>query len=370
LRARALGGRTLTDCHNSVVMQAALTTVDGNPAAADEASIRKFLDARTPFWLDLTGGGSDATHLLRDVFGFHALAVEDAEHFHQRPKVDDYDDYIFLVMYGATTASKSSLVEIHCFYSERYLVTIHHGACPELAQLAERLRQTGRGPHPTIMLLHGVLDVLIDGFFPALAEFDDEIDELEDAILARPTDAQLGRLFEMKRSLVSVRKVVTPARDTLASIVTGVGQLPGMTPEAERYFRDLYDHLIRISDLVDSYRDLLSGVLDTHLSTVSNRLNAIMKQLTIIATFFLPLTFLTGFFGQNFGVLVDNITSWTAFLVFGIGLEALAVVGLLLMFWMRGWIGRDPGTAAVPSIERSRRPRNLRLVHTSRAAPR
>ena len=121
------------------------------------------------------------------------------------------------------------------------------------------------------MLLHAVLDSLVDSFFPTLAEFDDEIDELEDAILVRPTDAQLGRLFEMKRALIGVRKVITPRATCWARSLSGAGSLPGMTPEAERYFRDVYDHLIRISDLVDSYRDLLSSVLDTHLSTVSNR---------------------------------------------------------------------------------------------------
>jgi magnesium transporter len=347
-------------------MEAALITIDGSPAGADEASIRQFLDARTPFWLDLTGGGPDTSHLLRDVFGFHPLAVEDAEHFHQRPKVDDYDDYVFVVMYGASGASHNSLVELHCFYSEHYLVTVHHEAIPELKRVSQRLTQT-RGPHPPVMVLHSVLDTLVDGFFPALAEFDDEIDALEDAILARPTDAQLGRLFEMKRSLIAIRKVVTPARDTFAGVVAGVGQLPGMTPEAERYFRDLYDHLIRISDLVDSYRDLLSGVLDTHLSTVSNRLNAIMKQLTVIATFFLPLTFLTGFFGQNFAVLVNSITGWEAFWGFGIGLEVLAVAALLTMFWMRGWIGAEPAQPvenATPSLWS----RRLRLARPSRAS--
>ena len=116
--------------------------------------------------------------------------------------------------------------------------------------------------------------------------------------------------------------------------------LPGMTAEDERYFRDLYDHLIRISDLVDSYRDLLTGAMDTHVSTVSNRLNVVMKQLAIIATLFLPLSFLTGFFGQNFSWLLNHFLNknW-AFWVFGLGLEAGAVVGLLVMFRRRGWLG-------------------------------
>jgi magnesium transporter len=348
-------------------MEAGFITADGTKAAASEADISKHLQAGTPFWLDLHGSDDDTTHLLRDLFGFHPLAVEDAEQFGQRPKVDDYDGYVLIVMYGAPSHAHGALVELHCFYSERYLVTVHREPSPELHQLRDRLAQTTHGKKSPIMLLHAVLDTLVDTFFPALAEFDDEIDDLEDAILARPTVEQLGRLFEMKRSLIAVRKVVTPARDTFAGVVSGVGQLPGMTPDAERYFRDLYDHLIRISDLVDSYRDLLSGVLDTHLSTVSNRLNVVMKQLTIIATVFLPLTYLTGFFGQNFAWLVDGITSMHAFLIFGIGLEAVAVGLLLLMFWKRGWMTNDTVTPQPQPSSESRRPRKLRLAHKVRA---
>jgi magnesium transporter len=322
-------------------MDAALITIEGARLTADEATIRQLLTAGTPFWLDLFGGDADTTHLLRDVFQFHPLAVEDADHFGQRPKVDDYDQYALIVMYGVARSAPNGLIEVHCFYSEHYLVTVHHEPCPELERLTTKLQQPAHAQRLPIMLLHGVLDTLVDSFFPALSDFDDSIDDLEDAILVRPTDAQLGQLFDMKRSLVGMRKVVTPARDTVAGVIAGVGQLPGMTAESERYFRDLYDHLIRISDLVDSYRDLLSGVLDTHLSTVSNRLNVIMKQLTVIATVFLPLSFLTGFFGQNFAVLVDKIMDLTSFLVFGIGLDMLAVVVLLVWFWKRGWIGGE-----------------------------
>jgi magnesium transporter len=132
--------------------------------------------------------------------------------------------------------------------------------------------------------------------------------------------------------------VITPERDMFASLASSESDLPGMTPDAERYFRDLYDHLIRISDLVDSYRDLLSGAMDTHLSTVSNRLNQVMKQLTIIATIFLPLSFLTGFFGQNFGWMVDHITGLGTFVVLGIGLQVATVIGLLVMFRRRSWL--------------------------------
>jgi magnesium transporter len=135
--------------------------------------------------------------------------------------------------------------------------------------------------------------------------------------------------------------------------VSDTGVVPGMTSDAEHYFRDLYERLIRISDLVDSYRDLMSGALDTHLSTVSNRLNVVMKQLTFIATVFLPLSFLTGFFGQNFPWMVNRLTSLPVFLFVGIGSEALAVIGLLVYFWRRGWMTAG-GT--VPSAEPAKRP--------------
>ena len=141
----------------------------------------------------------------------------------------------------------------------------------------------------------------------------------------------------MKRLLVGMRQVVTPQRDLFASLVGGVAELPGMSVKEERYFRDVYDHLIRISDLIDTYRDLLTGAMDVYLSTVSNRLNVVMKQLAIIATIFLPLAWLTGFFGQNFGFLVREIGSWQTFVVLGLGTEVLAVVALYVMFKRRGW---------------------------------
>ena len=141
----------------------------------------------------------------------------------------------------------------------------------------------------------------------------------------------------MKRLLVGMRKAITPQRDMFASLAGGVAELPGMTEEDERYFRDIYDHLLRISDLIDTYRDLLTSSMDVYLSTVSNRLNTVMKQLTIMATIFLPLSFITGFFGQNFGWMVGHIRSPAIFFTLGIGLEVLTVAALFTLFKKRGW---------------------------------
>jgi magnesium transporter len=130
---------------------------------------------------------------------------------------------------------------------------------------------------------------------------------------------------------------VSPQRDTFARLMGGIAELPGLEESDERYFRDIYDHLIRISDLIDSYRDLLTGAMDVYLSTVSNRLNAVMKQLTIIATVFLPLSWLTGFFGQNFGFMVEHVGRWETFVGLGVGSELLVLAALLLFFKRRGW---------------------------------
>jgi magnesium transporter len=170
-----------------------------------------------------------------------------------------------------------------------------------------------------------------------LAAFDDRIDDLEDAIFLKADDTQLQEIFQMKRLLVGLRKAVSPQRDTFVRPMGGIAQLPGLAEEDERYFRDIYDHLIRISDIIDSYRDLITGAMDVYLSTVSNRLNSVMKQLTIIATVFLPLNWLTGFFGQNFGFMVKHISSWETLIGLGIGSELLVLAALLLFFRRRGW---------------------------------
>ena len=306
------------------------------PTTFDRLTVERLLERNRFFWIDLYQPHADDFTLMRDVFKFHPLAVEDSEHFGQRPKLDDYDDYVLLVAYGAAL-DEDRLVEVHCFYSEKYLITVHRDDAPALAELRERYGKRRDPIQDPPLLLYKIVDGLVDSFFPILAEFDDRIDELENQIFLNANDAQLQEIFKMKLLLVGMRQVVTPQRDLFASLVGGVAELPGMSEKEERYFRDVYDHLIRISDLIDTYRDLLTGAMDVYLSTVSNRLNVVMKQLAIIATIFLPLAWLTGFFGQNFGFLVREIGSWQTFVVLGLGTELIAVVALYVMFRRRGW---------------------------------
>jgi magnesium transporter len=306
----------------------------------DEAWIRDQLARDHFFWLDLTAPGPDELHRLREIFGFHPLALEDSAEFGQRPKLDNFDDYIFLVFYGAWRErpdSTNQLHEVHMFISGQYLVTLHRESLPPLDEQRELL--DGRVLHSEQFLLYRVLDVLTDSFFPLLSGMDDEIDSLEAAVVEHPTDVELQRLFALKRQLVAMRKVVTPQRDLFARSIDQIAELPGLQLDERDYFRDIYDHLIRISDLIDSYRDLLSGATDLYLSTISNRQNDVMKQLTVIATVFLPLSFITGFFGQNFAYMVtDLIRSAWSFWVIGVGSMVATCVALLVFFRRKGWV--------------------------------
>ena len=308
-------------------------------ADLDEETIKDYLKRDQFFWLDLTAPNREKLAKLGELFGFHPLALEDAEEWHQRPKLDNYGDYVVLVFYGAWRHGpddQAPLLEVHLFISGHYVITVHRDPLPLFD--AEREQLDGRVLHSEQFLIYRVLDTLTDSFFPILSDIDDEIDDLEAAVLADPTEEQLARLFGLKRELIAMRKVVTPQRDLFARSVDEVAELPGLELDERDYFRDVHDHLIRISDLIDSYRDLLSGATDLYLSTVSNRQNDVMKQLTVIATIFLPLAFITGFFGQNFGYEVRNITGAWVFWVIGVGSMAATVIGLLIFFRRKGWV--------------------------------
>jgi magnesium transporter len=249
----------------------------------------------------------------------------------QRPKLEDYGDYMFLVYYAAgASQGEIRLEEVHAFLGGSYMVTSHRHPCPALEETRERL--SAKEPRSEQFVVYRLLDSLTDTFFPVLEKVDDRIERLEGEIFSRPVPAHLEEITALRRKLVELRRVVTPQRDLLSRGIDDILEIPGLEADDRNYFRDVYDHSIRISDQIDSYRDLLAGTRDAYLSVVSNRLNQITKQLTVVATIFLPLSFLVGFFGQNFRWLIVNIDSAAAFWVLGIGSLLVSVVGLLVWF--------------------------------------
>ncbi|MDX6689142.1 MAG: magnesium transporter [Solirubrobacteraceae bacterium] len=292
------------------------------------------------FWLDLEAPTEAQVRQLGDSFGLHPLTIEDALTFDQRPKIEEYDTYVFLVVFGAdpgTVSGQPLLREVHVIISGSFVVTLHR---PPFAALQElRARYETHTARSEQFIVYKILDAVITTFLPVLARIDEDIDEIQDAIIEQPTDESLQRIFALKRDLVAMRRVVTPLRDVFARDAERITDLPGLEADDRLYLRDVYDSLIRVSDLVDSYRDLLSGATDMYLSTVANRQGEINKQLTIIATIFLPLTFLTGFFGQNFAYLTNHVinTTWS-FVTFGLVLTVLSTVGFLILFRRRRWL--------------------------------
>ena len=333
------GGAALEETAALLADGTNLTLVDAtgvvltSPVRAD---VEQRLRDKTYFWLDLHHPTPADIEMIGEIFGFHPLALEDSSHFDQRPKIDPYDNYAFLVVYGAS-GDADGLVEVHCFSAEHYLVTVRHDDCPAFVNLQARYMKRPDTLSDESMLIYDVVDGLTDSFFPALSDMDERIDTLQQEIFGEPHERQLQEVFEMKQRLVGVRRVIAPQRDMFAQLVGNVVSIPGISDETTRYFRDVYDHLIRLSEMIDSYRDLLTGVIDVYLSTIANRRDQIMKQLTVLAAVFLPITYITGYFGQNFGYLVDHIKSPLT-LAIGTGLQLLTVIAILGFFKKRRWI--------------------------------
>jgi magnesium transporter len=291
-------------------------------------------------WLDYEGPSNEEIVELAELLNLHPLTVDDAHTFRQRPKMEEYDGYMFMVVFGVDPGTESGgplLREVHLIISGDYVVTIHRRKFIPLDEL--RARYSQQAIRSEQFLIYKILDAITSTFVPVLSRVDDDIDELEQDVIDEASPEDLRRIFSLKRDLVAMRRVVTPMRDMFARNAERIAELPRLQADDRLYFRDLYDGLIRVADLVDSYRDLLSGATDMYLSTIANRQGEVNKQLTIIATIFLPLTFLTGFFGQNFQWLVQHVleTRWS-FWVFGLGSLVVSAIGFYIFFKRKRWI--------------------------------
>lgn len=290
-------------------------------------------------WLDVVDPHEEDLTVLQHEFDLHPLALEDALHPHERPKIEEYNSYWFVVLQG-TTLEDDTIVfhEMAIFTGTNFLVTVRHSPPYPLGEIEERWHA-----HPEALkrgagfLLYTILDTVVDGYLPAAQTFQDRVDDLEESLFAgRHRDSEiLPRVFSMKKDAQHFRWAVLPMRDILNPIIRGDTDL---FPEADiAYYRDVYDHAILVIDQLDTLRDLMNSALEIHLSVVANRQNEVSKQLTVIATIFLPMTFITGFFGQNFGWLIGHIGGGDTFIGWGFGTELLTVLLTLAYFKWKGW---------------------------------
>lgn len=315
-----------------------LVTTKGAFRSPDSKTIAEHLAraAEEGFWLDIEKPDDDDIAILRDCFKFHPLALEDVTHKNQRPKMDGYPDYEFIVLFSARLSQgELTADEYHLFIAEHYLVTVHDHPAEALHRLRDKIAETPdltRG-RPDF-LTYVVMDEMVDETFPALEELDLLIDDLQDSIVEHAQPEQLRQIYSIKHSVTQLRQLLGAERDLFQRLITESLE----DQELAIYYRDVYDHIIRQYETIDSLRDLLTGAMDVYLSTVSNRLNVTMKQLTVVASIFLPISFLTGFYGMNFTFLttVLEVPYWA----FWIGLATmLGAIGLqIYVFKRRGWI--------------------------------
>lgn len=290
------------------------------------------------FWLDLESPAAEDLDAIGDLLGIHPLALEDTREFGQRPKLDTYSDHLLLVYYsvreGRTEAEGLFVpLEIHLYISGGFVLTIRRDECSVLDKLHEML--VPEDTEAEDYLVYRVLDALTDAYYPVLEQLEARIDAIEGAVLGRPSREHLSEIYRLKQDVDELRRRVTPQKDRFQNGTDLILNLPGLTRGSREYLRDIADHLVQIAGELSRQHEDLIGLTSTYFNSNQNRLNAIATRFTVVATLFFAWTLVTGFFGQNFGWLVDNIKSRGDFLLFGIGGLIAPTILLGLVFYMK-----------------------------------
>lgn len=295
--------------------------------------------SRAALWVDLAAATPAEAAILTDVFRFHPLAIEDALSEIHHPKVEPYDGYLYLILHGIDFQVEEhwfATQDVDFFVSEQYLVTVHDGRSRSIAALKETCdrhdRVLGEGP---VALMHRIVDSMVDNYRPEIEGLEQQMDQLEDEAILGGRDDLVRDILDLKRDLSSLRRVVIPQRDAVGRLARREFSL--ITDEMAYRFRDVYDHLVRLSDEATLLADRVTGMLEAYLSNISNRLNRIMKVLTVMSTIFLPLTVLTGMWGMN--VPLPSFPGGADVQFWWVGGVMVAIALVMLAFFRRHrWI--------------------------------
>jgi len=298
-------------------------------------------DKQLVIWVDMPSPTVDDENVVLNIFHFHPLTVEDCRENRHYPKIEEFPDYIYFIVHGVradTSSDRFNTIELDGFLGPNYVITYHHDEFRSINAVKQLIRTSpiackrGAG-----YLLHQILDRIVDYYSPVIDDFDNRIDELEARIFVGKSsnNEMLSEIMNIKRSVLRLRRISVKQLDILLRISRGEFDL--IPQSLLPFYRDIYDHLVRVADLAESYRDLITGLLDAHLSVVSNRLNEVMKVLTIFSAIMLPLTFIVGVYGMNF----DNMPELHSRYGYFVTLAVMATVasGMLLFFWNKGWLG-------------------------------
>lgn len=299
-------------------------------------------DPQITIWLDLQDPTEAESRVLTDVFQFHPLAVEDMLQDYGHPKLDLYDGYVFLIVHGVNFSNLDldtnfvvDTLELDLFAGSNFVVT-HHSE-PELRSIRDLHKDVcdpSHRPWVTVRLLHRMLDRLVDNYLPVMEKIGARIDDLEERVIQNPTPDLLQHVLEAKKTIHRLRRMTNHQRGILESLARGHIEL--IPRESLVFYRDIYDHFVRVADLAETYRDEVQGAIDAYLSVSANKTNEIMKTLTQISTVMLPLTFIAGIYGMNFKAMPE--LEWTYGYPFALALMLVTALGIIVWFRRRHWL--------------------------------
>jgi len=290
--------------------------------------------------VDFIGEPAEQAEPILRSFGFHPLSIDDALQETHAPRVDDWGEYLYIVLSILNYKQDNGVFdaeidELDVFLGSNYVITLHDQlltAVEDTWVACQRdIRHVQGGADH---LLYRIVDSLVMSYMPLVEQIDAQIDQIEDEVFGKPHPEILEQIFTLKRLLLTMRRILLPQREVLNKLARDDYRV--IDPKDRVFFRDIYDHLVRLHDLNESLRDLISGALDTYLSVTNNRMNEIMKVLTIITTLFMPITFITGFFGMNFFEPVAGLLGWTSQQMFIATLSLMLGLPLTMYIWMRG----------------------------------
>ena len=307
---------------------------------SDPAELLAYRDRAGVTWVDVTGiHDVDLVAEIGEVFGLHPLLLEDVVHARQRPKTEEYDDHLYLVLKMLRCEEEGERVDVEqvsVIVGERYVITFQETPVDTFDQIRARLRERTRRIRKAgaDYLAYALVDSIVDNYFTVLETIADRIEAAEDELIEAPDEDALTEIFRLKRTLVYLRRAVWPLRDAVGALVRGETRF--VKKATLPFLRDLHDHALRAVDLIETYRDMVGGMVDIYMSSVSNRMNDVMRVLTVIATIFIPLTFIAGVYGMNFDHMPELHWPWGYYAVWGV-MVAVAIA-LLMFFRRRRWL--------------------------------
>jgi len=310
----------------------------------DPESLRELRVKAGVKWVNISGlGDTKSISTVAEVFGLHPLAIEDVFNLHQRPKAEEFEDHLFIIVRMVDQAFTGDTEQLSIFLGADFVVSVQEklGDCFDPVRARIRDRSSRLRTHGADYLAYALIDSVIDHYFPFLEVLGDRLELLEDVVVENPRRQSVSALHDLKRQLLSLRHAVWPSRELLSTL--GRQRHSLLSSSTLIYLRDCYDHTVQLMDLIETYREIASGLMDVYMSSVSARLGEVMKVLTVIATIFMPLSFIASLYGMNFDRNVSpwNMPElgWRLGYPLALGLMVICVVAMLAYFRINGWLG-------------------------------